>query len=379
MDEKALLEGENRCSQVDNSFPFLPPGWAVNVRNGQYRATQTDGTGLESTPGNEGWSGREGQLPGSSGIKVRLTPEVVRGDVRRWGADSDPTGLRAFPPLGSHSTKDRGQNEQKLLDHSAGVFGSGHPMVPSSPVEMDRGSGSVVTRARRHRRGMRPAGGVRPFPQRVKNGLTDEGGGGTKVMPLSVEAGAFSPRTVSKSRVTAGTGSDGSGDYLPSRTRAGKTVIRCDAVVPTTAVAGAEALADIAGRPCRNGCSGRCRNEILGRCRAHSSAVDDEGDPSVIRTCRQCIAVVFDPMAAPRKDCGPMGEMSVLEPLEHSVLDVSLEGGDRYIDEVAMPYPLEHSGVSRAADLVSEISAPKPLEHSVLEVPLEVGMVQSVV
>ena len=46
--------GVNRCSQVDNSFPFLPPGWAVYVRNGQYQATQTDGTGLESTPGNEG-------------------------------------------------------------------------------------------------------------------------------------------------------------------------------------------------------------------------------------------------------------------------------------------------------------------------------------
>ena len=46
--------GVNRCSQVDTSFPFLPPGWSVDVRNGQYRATQTDGTGLGSTPGNDG-------------------------------------------------------------------------------------------------------------------------------------------------------------------------------------------------------------------------------------------------------------------------------------------------------------------------------------
>ena len=29
---------------------------------------------MGSTPGNEGWSGREGQPPGSSGIKVQLTP-----------------------------------------------------------------------------------------------------------------------------------------------------------------------------------------------------------------------------------------------------------------------------------------------------------------
>ena len=68
-----------------------------------------------------------------------------------------------------------------------------------------------------------------------------------------------------------------------------------------------------------------------------------------------------------------MDEMSVLEPLEHSVLEVSLKGGDRSVDEVAMTYPLEHSGVGRAADLVSAMSVPEPLEHSVLEVPLEVG------
>ena len=93
--------GVNRCSQVDTSFPFLPPGWLVDVRIGQYQATQTDGTGLGSTPGNEGWSGREGKPPGSSGIKVRLTQAgklVVQGDVSRlgscrWGVDSVRTPL----------------------------------------------------------------------------------------------------------------------------------------------------------------------------------------------------------------------------------------------------------------------------------------------
>ena len=78
-----------------------------------------------------------------------------------------------------------------------GVLGSGNPMVRISPVEMDRGSWSVVTqvsRARRHRRGMRPAGGIRPFPQRVKNELTDGGGGGgIFVRPLSVEAEEEAP------------------------------------------------------------------------------------------------------------------------------------------------------------------------------------------
>ena len=59
--------GVNRCSQMDTSFPFLSQGWSVDVRGGQYRAIRTGGTGMWPTPGDEGWSGREGQPPGSSG------------------------------------------------------------------------------------------------------------------------------------------------------------------------------------------------------------------------------------------------------------------------------------------------------------------------
>ena len=44
--------------------------------------------------------------------------------------------------------------------------------------------------ARRHGRGMRPAGGTRPFPPRVKDELTDEGEN-TRVVPLTVEAEEF--------------------------------------------------------------------------------------------------------------------------------------------------------------------------------------------
>ena len=62
--------GVNRCSQINTSFPFLPPGWSVDVRNGQYRTTRTERTGLGSPPGNEGWSGREGQPPGPSGSRL---------------------------------------------------------------------------------------------------------------------------------------------------------------------------------------------------------------------------------------------------------------------------------------------------------------------
>ena len=52
---------------------------------------------------------------------------------------------------------------------------------------------------------------------------------------------------------------------------------------------------------------------------------------------------------------------------------MSQEGDDSYIDEVAVPDPLEHSDVGKAADVLSEMSVPEPLEHSVLEMPLEVG------
>ena len=97
--------------------------------------------------------------------------------------------------------------------------------------------------------------------------------------------------------------------------------------------------------------------------KVHSSAIDDEGDLSVVRTDRQRSAVIVD----------LMDEIPVLEPLEHSVLEVSLEGGNSLIVEVAMSDPLEHSGVDKATDVVSGLLLPEPLEHSVLVVPLEVG------
>ena len=28
----------SRCSRMDTAFPFLPPGWSVDFRDGQYRA-----------------------------------------------------------------------------------------------------------------------------------------------------------------------------------------------------------------------------------------------------------------------------------------------------------------------------------------------------
>ena len=55
-----------------------------------------------------------------------------------------------------------------------------------------------------------------------------------------------------------------------------------------------------------------------------------------------------------------MDGMSVPEPLEHSVVGVSLEVGDSSVDRVAVPSPIEHSGVGEPADLLSAMSVPEP-------------------
>ena len=85
--------GVSLCSQADTSFPFLLAGWSVGVRNGRYRETRTNVDGRNYTLGKGGWSGREGQLPGSSEIVVRLTLEGESGfwedasllGNNRWG------------------------------------------------------------------------------------------------------------------------------------------------------------------------------------------------------------------------------------------------------------------------------------------------------
>ena len=49
--------GVTRCLRMDVSFPFLLPGWLVDVRNGQYRASRIGGDGRNYTPGKMVWSG----------------------------------------------------------------------------------------------------------------------------------------------------------------------------------------------------------------------------------------------------------------------------------------------------------------------------------
>ena len=80
--------GVNRCLRMDVSFPYLLPGWSVDVRNGQYQASHIRGVRQNCPPGNEGWFGWKGQPPGPSIIVTHLTPvggSVLLGDALQLG------------------------------------------------------------------------------------------------------------------------------------------------------------------------------------------------------------------------------------------------------------------------------------------------------
>ena len=65
--------GVNRWSQLDRSFPYKMPGWLVDVRDGQYRASRMRRDDQDLRQGKEGWFGWEGQPPGPSITVTHLT------------------------------------------------------------------------------------------------------------------------------------------------------------------------------------------------------------------------------------------------------------------------------------------------------------------
>ena len=86
----------NRCPRLDRSFPYKMPGWSVDIRDGQYRASRMSGDEQDFRRGKEGWFGWEGQPPGPSVTVTRLTQVgviVQLGNDRRMTL-LDPDGLR---------------------------------------------------------------------------------------------------------------------------------------------------------------------------------------------------------------------------------------------------------------------------------------------
>ena len=77
-------------NRLDIYFPYKTPGWSVDMRNGQYRASRMTGEEHDLRRGKEGWFGREGQPPGPSAsrtISDSNTPDPV-------GTLMDPDGPR---------------------------------------------------------------------------------------------------------------------------------------------------------------------------------------------------------------------------------------------------------------------------------------------
>ena len=191
--------------------------------------------------------------------------------------------------------------------------GSETPRVPISTLGMRGGPVASQERAVGAQRcEMRPVGAGRPSSQKSIVDLS-EVRGNAAARPLSVGAAEFSPALGSRTRGTAG--------------------MRFSAVAEV-----------------------------------HSSVVNDDDDTSVVHASEQRSDVSLDPRMAPGIVDSLMAGIYVPEPLEHSVVDVNLDG--RPMAGISVPEPLEHSVLDVALDgrPMAGISVPEPLEHSVLDI-----------
>ena len=146
------------------AFPYVLPGWTVDVRNGQYRTSQMRGNGQNLRRGKEGWFGREGQPPGPLMIVTHLTKVGVI--IRLWRQPKDGTHktrwtphAQGFPPLGSLTPAEEKRRDRPVLDGVNRVVARNSTMEPISCSERDGGCMAPLGRNKGvPRRGMRPAG-----------------------------------------------------------------------------------------------------------------------------------------------------------------------------------------------------------------------------
>ena len=262
-------------------------------------------------------------LEGESGLWGGRPPawqqplEDARGSS--WTSD-----VQAFPALGSHSSTKAGRRERRILDTEEDVAGDGIARFPVSSPEMGDPT-----------RGMRPAGagGSSPLQPVVALSNIREN---ALARPLSVEAPEFSPA-------------------LDPRAR------EMSASVAQPNAAGTMALVDFAGLsvPVVPGM------QFLAVAEVHSSAVDLVDDTLVVRANGQ----QSDGSGDPRRPSGmvdrPVTNLSVLEPLEHSVLEEDLNS--KPTEGLSVPEPLEHLVLEANLDdkPMKGLSVPELLEHSV--------------
>ena len=105
--------------------------------------------------------------------------------------------------------------------------------------------------------------------------------------------------------------------------------------------------------------------EFLAVVEVHSSAIDVVDDTSAVQASEQRSDHSWNPRRSPGMVDRPVTNLSALEPLEHSVLDDTLDG--RPMEGLSIPEPLEHSVLDEDLDgkPIEGSSVPEPLEHSV--------------
>ena len=113
--------GVNRCSRMDTSFPLLPQGWSVDVRDGQYQAVWPGGVRAWSR-GMVQAGVSVSRIIGDQGTTDPGGGESVSGRGQpAWqlpvGHEHGPSwasSTQAFPPLGSHPAKYMGRITEKF-------------------------------------------------------------------------------------------------------------------------------------------------------------------------------------------------------------------------------------------------------------------------
>ena len=252
---------------------------------------------------------------------------------------------QGFPVLGSLTPAEEKRRERSAPDSSSMVAARNTMMGSTSPSELGRGQ--VVPLGRSMgvpQRGMRPAGVVGPSQQVAPVSVLDVKGN-SAIRPLSAEAVEFSPTPGPRTDVMAGRESR-AGGVAPA--------VVADFPGPTGAGVRFSAVAEV-----------------------HASASEVDGDTLVVQASERHTERNIDPGKAPRVVSVPTagggggGGVLVLELLEHSVLDIPLDGGptEGDLDLESLEHLIskeDQTGRPMEGDFVLE-----PLEHSVLDVNLD--------
>ena len=136
--------GDNRCSRVDTSFPFLPQGWSVDIRNGQYQAVSAGKRGMVRAGGSA--SRIIGDCGGERASPVARSQLIWGLPVGHVHGPGWSSSTQAFPLLGSHlpvvPSGIHGRDKRRMPVLAQPVLGQRDRVVSDSPIGM--GGSSIV-------------------------------------------------------------------------------------------------------------------------------------------------------------------------------------------------------------------------------------------